>query len=425
MRAYLVDHARGNTTAFDLVAALAAHAAVPDLQRALGTFVDQYGAPVVTAAIDCAGPRPTIVIGQRPLTTYSRARWRVPVCVVAGDQVRHERACGVSDGGPLRLELASCPTWVWPNADGVGYYRSELPTAVWAALAADGWAHLSPAERLVMPESLPSDPATIVTWLPRLAAETTAPATAVAAKALRSMARQLDGATRARLYARVEPLFGARARALGWRRRPSDTSDDEEARTSLVTLLAWLGDASLGHDAVTLAASWRLLPADEREPILRAAVRADPAVFDRMLVEVRSEKSGNTRRDLASALGAVHDPTRLLSALDELKGYGPPRDLYPTLRSASAEAALPAVVEQFVVDHLELYARSVPAVLTALTASCDASRVDRLRDLALKDRADNAALTRKIEAAFVRMARCADERPRTIAAVARWLGAGP
>ena len=96
-----------------------------------------------------------------------------------------------------------------------------------------------------------------------------------------------------------------------------------------------------------------------------------------------------------------------------------------TLSSANAEAAFPAVVEQFVVDDLALYARSKPAVLAALTSSCDATRVETLRAPALKDRGDAGAVTRKIERAFGGMARCADERPRMIAAVERWLTAGP
>ena len=47
-------------------------------------------------------------------------------------------------------KLPACPSWVYPNAGGTGYYRSEWTAAQLAALAADGLDKLSAPERLTL-----------------------------------------------------------------------------------------------------------------------------------------------------------------------------------------------------------------------------------------------------------------------------------
>ncbi|HVV84374.1 MAG TPA: M1 family aminopeptidase, partial [Kofleriaceae bacterium] len=173
LRAYLAEHAHGVARTSDLLDAIAAHASAPAVREIVQSFLAHRGAPVVHASIDCAGARPAIVIAQQP-DRMKQAPWTVPVCVVAGDRAHRERACGVSDGAPLRLELASCPTWVWPDAEGVGYYRTELSDDDWAALGDAGWSQLGPGDRLAAVEDLADTDGhalAILPWVSRLVAD--------------------------------------------------------------------------------------------------------------------------------------------------------------------------------------------------------------------------------------------------------------
>ena len=156
VRAYLRDHAYGTVTTRDLVHALAAASGRDDIARVLDGFADQPGAPAIEASIECAaGTAPVVRLVQHgpatnaAMASTGRVRWRVPVCVVTGDARTRARVCGIVDGDEARLPLARCPTWVWPNEGGLGYFHSRLTPDGWKALARDGWAQLTPAEQWV------------------------------------------------------------------------------------------------------------------------------------------------------------------------------------------------------------------------------------------------------------------------------------
>ncbi|MFL5343677.1 MAG: M1 family metallopeptidase, partial [Hyalangium sp.] len=85
---YLRAHAGGNATTQDFLDALSAEAG-KDVGRVLGTFLDQGGAPLVSATVGCSGPVPKVVLSQRrylPVGSQGEAAriWRVPLCVRYG-----------------------------------------------------------------------------------------------------------------------------------------------------------------------------------------------------------------------------------------------------------------------------------------------------------------------------------------------------
>ncbi len=445
IRAYLAAHARGNATAADFVAAIAAHSTAPDLAAAFSSFLDQAGAPQLDATIDCAaGARPAIHLAQRRYQTMGAAgppgvvdatRWRLPVCVLAGGGgPKPERVCGVLAGDELRLELARCPRWVWPNADGRGYYRSALSADGWRALATRGWRQLGRADRLAAAQDLLAEVGTgavgidvALDWVPLLLAEKRAPAVQLAVEPLAGVRPWLAAPALARLAAWTERRLGKQARALGWLPGPGDTIDDEDLRASLVPLRARLGDGPLGRAAVTLAADWRSLPEGARRPILQAAVRVDPTLGDRLLADLRAEPDHGRAGDLAAALGVQFDPTRLAASLAlVLDASLDLRDTLGILTAAVGEPETRAIAEQFAVDHLdELLARMPDEwganLVGALTASCDAARVEPMRALAEAKLASHRGARRRIDQAFERMNQCIVQRATTIPVVERWL----
>ncbi|HVV84375.1 MAG TPA: M1 family metallopeptidase [Kofleriaceae bacterium] len=428
LRAYLADHARGNVRTRDLAAALEAHSTATKVERVIDSFLDEAGAPGVVAEVDCTRTGPAVFVAASPPRGHDQ-RWRIPICVIAGDQHGAQRVCGTLTPRKPRqlLRLASCPTWVWPNADGAGYYRSLLWPDLWRSLADDGWKQLDAGERLAAFDDLPesTDDLARLPWVSRLAAEGNSAATSRAAEVLSAATRWSDAAMRQRLRTRIDALFGARVRALGWLPRPGDSLDDARTRSSLVPLFALLGDASLGREAVTLSAHWRLLPADLRATVLQAAVRTDPTVFDRLRTEAESDVEAG--RTIGPALGAVHDRDRLLAAI-ALAGAPTSRfSLVSVLATADREAALPDVVVDFVLTHVdELRRQGSPftELAEALGTGCDPAVVAALHAAAIQQLGQQLG-SAQVRDAFASFMRCPEERPREAAEVEAWLAGSP
>jgi alanyl aminopeptidase len=124
LRQYLRAHANGTATTDDLGQTLSATAV-------LHNFLDNPGIPVVHAALHCDAPQAALAIdiGRGP----------IPVCY-KGDGIA--RRCAVFETGHQEVPLDRCPAWIYPNAGGTGYYRSDFDAR---ALPLD---QLTPAERL-------------------------------------------------------------------------------------------------------------------------------------------------------------------------------------------------------------------------------------------------------------------------------------
>ncbi|MFP2932488.1 M1 family metallopeptidase, partial [Pyxidicoccus sp. 3LG] len=142
---YMRKHANGNATAKDFLDALGAEAG-KDVTGVLGTFLDQGGAPLVTASLECgAGGAKVVLTQQRYLRLGSKApgpqTWRVPVCVDYAAGNKEARACTLLEGERAELALTDakgCPAWVFPNAEGAGYFRMQLSGEAATKLAKSG-----------------------------------------------------------------------------------------------------------------------------------------------------------------------------------------------------------------------------------------------------------------------------------------------
>ncbi len=130
LREYLKAHKFGNATTADLESSL------PGSKPVLDSFLNQTGIPSVRAK--CAPGR--LVIEQ----TNTAHHWSVPVCW-RGAGV--EPACAVLDSDRVELPLKSCPAWLYPNAGGAGYYRTEWSPQQLASL---DLSQLTAAERLTL-----------------------------------------------------------------------------------------------------------------------------------------------------------------------------------------------------------------------------------------------------------------------------------
>jgi aminopeptidase N len=129
LRQYLQAHKFGNATTADLESALEGSKPVLD------SFLNQTGIPSIRAK--CADAR--LSIDQ----TNTAHGWKVPVCW-RGEGF--PSTCTVIDSH-AEIPVSSCPAWIYMNASGRGYYRTEFAPDQLVAL---DLSKLTAAERLTL-----------------------------------------------------------------------------------------------------------------------------------------------------------------------------------------------------------------------------------------------------------------------------------
>jgi alanyl aminopeptidase len=403
VRAYLAKHRFGNATSVDFFAAIS-EVAGRDVAPALGSFLDQAGAPVVHTELRCgAGQPPTLVVSQRRYVRPGSPAapegtpWRLPVCVAFdrkdGRAGARGEACTelTTASAELALDTKACPAWVFANAGGRGYYRTAQADAGLVALRDRGWKLLTPAERMIAFGDIAAFAATgevdlgiELSLVPKLLAEHHRVATSAAVNAAESARRWLAADKLPRFDAWIRKTFGPAARALSWQARPRDDIDAERSRTALVPLVARSGDAPLRAAAVALARTWRTLGPANRGPVLAVAAEADAATFDQLLAAAPVEANPELRGDLLRALTQVTDEARLRAVLAlTFDKRLEPRDARG-LVSAGRGLAQARVVDSYFREHLpELLARfpdngtgGAAALAGTFLRGCDAGRRD-------------------------------------------------
>jgi alanyl aminopeptidase len=126
---YLLAHKFGNVTTADLESSLEGSKPVLD------SYLNQTGIPSIHAK--CGGAHLTIE------QTNAAHDWKVPVCWRGEGVVA---SCTVLDSH-AEIAVGSCPAWIYLNAHGSGYYRTEFTPDQLAAL---DLTKLTAAERLTL-----------------------------------------------------------------------------------------------------------------------------------------------------------------------------------------------------------------------------------------------------------------------------------
>jgi alanyl aminopeptidase len=125
---YLNAHKFGNATTADLESALSGSKPVLD------SFLNQTGIPSIRARCNDAH----LLIEQ----TNATRTWTIPVCW-RGEGIA--TSCTVLDSDHKEIPVKSCPAWIYPNAGGTGYYRTE-----WSSDPNLDVTKLTAAERLTL-----------------------------------------------------------------------------------------------------------------------------------------------------------------------------------------------------------------------------------------------------------------------------------
>lgn len=438
VRRYLKDHAWGNATADDFLAAMNAESG-RDMATPFSTFLDQPGVPIVSMSLNCErGKEPKLVLAQQrylPLGSKGSTRqlWQIPICARYGTGASQTRQCLLltADTAEVPLQTQSCPSWVMADSAD-GYYRVALERKLVASLWARRAGHLSARDRLaffadvqaaVYSGKMPAGEA--LALIPGLVAggdrHLINSAVAFLAGEGGSRARTassigdylVPGSKRPSFVHYLQRTFGRKARELSWKPRPGEGDETRLLRASLVGLVA-----DLGEDALLLAEARRLTDRWLRErsgiepemidAVLRStAAHGDDALFERFHQEAKKETRLRERGYLLRAMSGFRDPRLVERALQiVLSGEFDAREAATLLFGEHKDPGTQHLVYEFVRQNFDALAAKLPrgtaARLPAVAVGlCDEARRGEMEqffaDRSTKDTGGPRILTQAME----------------------------
>jgi len=448
VRDYLALHAFGNATSAEFAQAIS-KAAGKDVGPAFASFLEQPGAPEITATLACERDQPPrIALGQQryvppgaPVPPATRP-WIVPVCVAFDRAGKRGEACTMLDApsGALELPAGPCPRWVMANLGGRGYYRTAYTQAQVAALR-DAWSELAPTERrtafidVISAASLGKLPLPLaLSFVPRQLAGGDRFSVGEAVTTALGLRPFIPDELRPRYEAWLRDTFGPAARKAGLAPRDGESLDVETMRNDLIDAAGRTGrDPALIAQAVKLSGRWRELPEGIRGAVLGIAADASPKVFARLFQEAFTEadraRRGAIIGALASASDVKHQTVALGLVLDTRLDV---RDTGQVLLGAREEANRVAAQHYFRTHQAQIL-RRIPSDGTAtgqawlaglFTASCSPGRRGEIVDYVTRTFAALPGGARTVQQAIEGMDQCIARRQLIEPAIRSWLGGG-
>jgi alanyl aminopeptidase len=294
-----------------------------NVTAAFSTFLNQPGVPIVSASVDCKGPKPVVHLQQkRYLPTGSRGStnsvWSIPVCMryPGGEQCP---LLTTSTADVTLEDASSCPNWLQINSGAKGYYRVDYSAPLLASLSK---ANLTGPERVdfvgnaaALAKGGRMSAADAMTIAADYAND---PERDVVERTINLVAGMSDTLVSENLrpnYQRfVEKTYGAKARELGWRPKPGESDDTRLLRGPLLQVVAIEGgDRQLADEAHTLALAWldhpESLSPDIAGPVLStAAYYGDASLARKFLDAALKTQDRQTQSRLIRALASFRDP---------------------------------------------------------------------------------------------------------------------
>jgi len=403
IRRHLEEHAHGNATTTDFLAALAAQGG-PRIPEAFASFLDQAGLPLLTAELEPAGAGSLLRLTQRRfLPTGSRApgprTWHIPVTLRYSVGGKATVLKIVADSRSMTVPLpvkAEDLDYLLLNDGMSGYYRTVYRGDLLARLLKKGTLPeateriglLADVDGAAMAGELPK--AEVLRMTQTFAADPNAQVVTAMARLVRGMGPDLVPDAVRPNYARfIQRHFGERAQTLGFRPAPGEGEATGLLRQSLVPLVAVEGaDAGLLAQARTLAIQWLddpgSLDPNVTDMVLDLAARSgDRPLFDRFLAAAKASRDQAATQRLLTALGSFDDPALERAALSELLNghFDPALAFWYLLQPGTQKAASRTVVLEFVKQHFDELAtrlpREVMSFLPAFVGSTFSSAKDR------------------------------------------------
>jgi alanyl aminopeptidase len=376
VRDYLDRHRDGNAGVDDFLEALSGATTQTSVAPAFRSFLDQRGVPRVSVALRCQGGRATLALRQQPLSPAGTAggneAWQVPVCVRYGRGAATREACTLLAARDAAMPLeGACPSFLFANAGGRGYYVADYPADRLSRLFAKPGA-LAPVEQASLIYDLRPlvragaiDAARVLDGVRAGARSRERSVTTAAIDVAAFVRDELVGDREREAFAKfVRQTFAARARALGFAPKRGESDDDALLRRTLLRF-AGVDDPTLAMKARRLARQW-LADRHAVDPGLvdtvlwLAARTGDAPLQEAMQREALATPDRDERRHLLVALMSFRDSALAQRGLALL--LDPRLDIRETtsaLRAAGASPDASRAIHAFVVAHFDALAARV------------------------------------------------------------------
>src|SRR6266481_3403908 len=324
VQAYLRQHADGNATAKEFLAAIS-QASGKDVTTPFSTFLDQAGLPLVTVKVSCDAGQGRAELSQARYVPLGAAQnppppqvWQIPVCL----RTDQGRTCTLLTEATGAADLGACPRWVMPNAGAAGYYRTALDDAQTEKLTRSV-AQLSAPERMAFFSDVAAAARAGAADLPRvfelavaLAGDKDRHVVETILPAIASVEEHgfLPEDALPKYAAYVRQTFGGRARSLGFTEKKGEPEDARILRPKLLELVGNQGqDPQLRSEARKVADRWladhkSTSPELASVALFLAAIDGDGAFFEKLHAAARSEKDRVERQRILAAMGDFRDP---------------------------------------------------------------------------------------------------------------------
>jgi aminopeptidase N len=333
---YISENAWKNASAADLFAAID-YVSAEHVGPLADAFLEHSGVPDVFVSWKCKGDGARVELREsewRPLgDARDRPRtWTLPMCWSSDGQ--KAKTCFTLGAEPIAREVHGCPTWLYPNADGAGYYRYVLEAPQLAQLVRSARA-LKPVERMGLVSNAWAAvrqgaiaPGVFLDALRELDGDSDPHVVEQIAGALRDLGGALvDDAARPAFRRYVAARMAARKARLGWEAsavRPPRADEDDRALERKVVLRT-MGEVA--RDKATLADAekytqrWLADPSGVSGDVAAVAVPAASLVAGEGRLEElrRAAKNAQTpeqRLIAVRAMGMFEDADVLRKALD-------------------------------------------------------------------------------------------------------------
>jgi aminopeptidase N/puromycin-sensitive aminopeptidase len=445
--AYLKKHEYANATATDFWSALTAVSKKP-VDQVMPTFVNQPGAPMVSAQTQCSAGSESVTLAQKRYF-YDRSLfeqgndelWQVPVCMKEGQAGRVGKVkCVLLKQKQESFTLDGCGPWVMVNAGGNGYYRSGYPGDAVRAMSHDLEKDLSPAERIM----LLSDSWAAVRVNEQQIGDYLALAEGLQSDRNRAVLEALTGeldyigeylvtdADRNSYEAWVRRLLTPAAQDLGWASKPGESDEMKELRARVMFTLGYVG-----RDPEVLAQARKLTEQvlDNPNSVDRslaftafrlAALNGDTALYDQIEAKLNSKDATPEEYYLYfQTLAEFSDPKLLQKTLDLA--------ISPAVRSQDSLGLIASVMHNpagtrlawdFVRAHwsdIEKVGGGFTSgeVVSSTSSFCDAGLRDEVQDFFATHKVPTAE--RRLKQAIERMDYCVDLKARQTPQLSSWL----
>ena len=363
IRAYMKDHAYGNTVTDDLWREIDKVSQTPVTQIA-HDFTLQSGVPLIRAAKTGSGLRLTQARAVDDNSENPPTSWHVPV--VLRDLGNSKRWRGtVTREAPADVPLSSDKGGL-VNAGQTAYFRTAYDDAAFQNIVT-AFPALAPEDELGLINDARDNGYAGLTPFSHfltLASEVT---TATNVKVLDTLEGRMSGidqvyrdlpgqkAYRALVQKIFDPVFAN----IGWDAKPSEDSNVAILRSDLIGTLSQIGDpaviAEAGRRFDLYRANPNSLSGDMRQAVMDVIARhADATRWEQLHQLAKTTTDSALKEEFYTYLGAAEDPAIAQKALELALSDEPPTTVRPRIVAATANLH-PEMAFDFFVSHRDAF----------------------------------------------------------------------